>query len=498
MAQVLDSSSVNFKLDPVVLDLGQRFVDAGFELSLVGGPVRDLFLGRTSPDLDFTTDATPEQTLSVIKRWADNFWDIGRAFGTIGMKKSGFQIEITTYRAEAYDPDSRKPMVAFGSSLEDDLLRRDFTINAMALRLPSLELVDPFGGVRDLHAGELATPGAPESSFSDDPLRMMRAARFASQLGVSVHDDVRLAMSEMAERIKIISAERVREELVKTINGAHPRIGIDLLVDTGLAEYVLPEVSALRLESDEHHRHKDVYQHSLQVLEQAASLETGADGPVPGPDFVLRFAALMHDVGKPATRRFEPGGAVSFRHHDVVGAKLTAKRMKALRFDNDSIKAVGRLVELHMRFYGYGEAGWTDSAVRRYVADAGPLLERLHRLTRSDVTTRNQRKADRLAFAYDDLEERIAALAEQESLNAIRPDLDGAQIMELLGLKPGPVVGRAYKFLLDQRMEHGPLEHGDAVDKLKAWWAGQPESAVEVSAAEATETSNETAAEESK
>ncbi|WP_426301115.1 CCA tRNA nucleotidyltransferase [Arthrobacter sp. R-11] len=499
MAQVLDSSSVNFKLDPVVLDLGQRFVDAGFELSLVGGPVRDLFLGRTSPDLDFTTDATPEQTLSVIRKWADNFWDIGRAFGTIGMKKAGFQIEITTYRAEAYDPDSRKPMVAFGSSLEDDLLRRDFTINAMALRLPSLELVDPFGGVRDLHAAELATPGAPEASFSDDPLRMMRAARFASQLGVSVHDDVRLAMSEMADRIKIISAERVREELVKMINGAHPRVGIDLLVDTGLAEYVLPEVSALRLEADEHHRHKDVYQHSLQVLEQAAALETGPDGPVPGPDFVLRFAALMHDVGKPATRRFEPGGAVSFRHHDVVGAKLTAKRMKALRFDNDSIKAVARLVELHMRFYGYGDAGWTDSAVRRYVADAGPLLERLHRLTRSDVTTRNQRKADRLSFAYDDLEQRIAALAEQESLNAIRPDLDGGQIMGLLDLKPGPVVGRAYKFLLDQRMEYGPLEYDDAVAKLKAWWAEQPESAVEPSADEVSgeDPSNDTPAEES-
>ena len=481
MAQVLDSSSVNFQMDPVVLDLGQRFVDAGFELSLVGGPVRDLFLGRVSPDLDFATDATPDQTLSVIKRWADNFWEIGRAFGTIGMKKSGFQIEITTYRAEAYDADSRKPVVAFGSSLLDDLLRRDFTINAMALRLPSLELVDPFGGVRDLHASVLATPGSPEASFSDDPLRMMRAARFASQLGVSVREDVRLAMSGMAERINIISAERVREELVKLIKGAHPRAGIDLLVETGLAEFVLPEVAALRLEADEHHRHKDVYQHSLQVLEQAASLETGPDGPVPGPDFVLRFAALMHDVGKPATRRFEPGGAVSFRHHDMVGSKLTAKRMKTLRFDNDTIKAVARLVELHMRFYGYGDAGWTDSAVRRYVADAGPLLERLHRLTRSDVTTRNQRKADRLSFAYDDLERRIGVLAEQESLNAIRPDLDGAQIMALLGLKPGPVVGRAYKFLLEERMENGPLSQADAESKLLEWWAGQPESAVELS-----------------
>ena len=475
--QKSDSHTVDFQVDPVVLELGQRFVDAGHELSLVGGPVRDLFLGRLSPDLDFTTDATPDQTLALIRKWADNFWEIGRAFGTIGMKKSGFQIEITTYRAEAYDPESRKPAVAFGSSLTDDLLRRDFTINAMALRLPTMELVDPFGGVRDLHASVLATPGAPETSFSDDPLRMMRAARFASQLGVAVRDDVKQAMTQMAERITIISAERIREELVKLICGTHPRVGIDLLVDTGLAEFVLPEVSALRLEADEHHRHKDVYQHSLQVLEQAAGMETDAEGPVPRPDFVLRFAALMHDVGKPATRRFEPGGAVSFRHHDMVGSKLTKKRMKALRFDNDTIKAVARLVELHMRFYGYGEAGWSDSAVRRYVTDAGPLLDRLHLLTRSDVTTRNQRKADRLSFAYDDLEARIAALREQESLEAVRPDLDGGQIMALLGLKPGPVVGKAYKFLLDQRMEYGPLEPAVAEAKLREWWADQPEAA---------------------
>ena len=472
-----DSHTVSFHVDPVVLELGQRFVDAGHELSLVGGPVRDLFLGRISPDLDFTTDATPDQTVALIKKWADNYWEIGRAFGTIGMRKGDFQIEITTYRADAYDPESRKPLVAFGTSLTDDLLRRDFTINAMALRLPMLELVDPFGGVRDLHASILNTPGPPETSFSDDPLRMMRAARFAAQLGVSVHPEVREAMVRMAERISIISAERVRDELIKLICAAQPRAGVDLLVDTGLADLVLPEVSALRLESDEHHRHKDVYQHSLQVLEQAAALESKADGPVPGPDFVLRFAALMHDVGKPATRRFEPGGAVSFRHHDMVGAKLTAKRMKALRFDNDTIKAVARLVELHMRFYGYGEAGWSDSAVRRYITDAGPLLERLHRLTRSDVTTRNQRKADRLSFAYDDLETRIAALREQESLDAVRPDLDGGQIMALLGLKPGPVVGRAYKFLLEERMEHGPLDPAVAESRLRDWWAAQPEAA---------------------
>jgi poly(A) polymerase len=483
MEMVPDTSN----LDPVVLELGHLFADAGYELSLVGGPVRDLFLGRVSPDLDFTTNATPDEILAVAKKWADSHWEMGRAFGTIGFRKRNrnkevLLIEVTTYRAEAYDPESRKPEVAFGASLEEDLQRRDFSVNAMALRLPQLELVDPYGGATDLAAGLLRTPGTPEQSFSDDPLRMMRAARFASQLGFQVHPAVRTAMTDMSGRISIISAERVRDELVKLICGTHPRAGVDLLVETGLAELVLPEVPALKLETDEHHRHKDVYQHSLQVLEQAAALETGPDGPVPGPDFVLRFAALMHDVGKPKTRRFEPGGAVSFRHHDLAGAKLTAKRMKALRFDNDSIKAVSRLVELHMRFYGYGDAGWTDSAVRRYVTDAGPVLERLHRLTRSDVTTRNQRKAERLSFAYDDLEERIAVLAEQEELDSIRPDLDGAAIMAMLGLKPGPVVGRAYKFMLEQRMEQGPLSAEAAEAALRQWWSEQPEAQIPVAA----------------
>lgn len=473
MAHLLDSST----LDPVVIELGQRFVDSGFELSLVGGPVRDLFLGRVSPDLDFTTDATPDQTLGVIGPWADAHWEIGRDFGTIGMRKRNLIIEVTTYRAEAYDPASRKPVVAFGESLEDDLYRRDFTMNAMALRLPGMELVDPYGGVRDLHAGVVRTPGSPEASFSDDPLRMLRAARFASQLSVGVADDVYAAMTAMASRLGIVSAERIRVELTKLICGPDPRAGVDLLVSSGLADVVLPEVAALRLEADEHHRHKDVYQHSLTVLEQAVALETDADGAVPGPDFVLRFAALMHDVGKPATRRFGPAGAVSFLHHDVVGAKLTAKRMKTLRFDNDSIKAVSRLVELHMRFYGYGDAGWTDSAVRRYVHDAGDLLPRLHRLTRSDVTTRNRRKAERLAFAYDDLEQRITELAEREELAAIRPDLDGEQIMQTLGIGPGPLVGRAYQFLLTQRMEHGPMDADEARSVLGRWWTDQPESA---------------------
>lgn len=485
MDLALDTS----KFDPVVLELGRLFADAGFELSLVGGPVRDLFLGRTSPDLDFTTNATPDEILQVAKKWADSHWEMGREFGTIGFRKRNASkevllIEITTYRAEAYDPDSRKPVVAFGRSLVDDLQRRDFSVNSMALRLPEMELIDPFGGAKDLAAGLLRTPGAAVDSFSDDPLRMMRAARFASQLGFSLHPEVLAAMKGMAERISIISAERVRDELVKLICGAHPRAGIDILVETGLADLVLPEVPALKLESDEHHRHKDVYQHSLQVLEQAAAQETGPDGPVPGPDFVLRFAALMHDVGKPKTRRFEPGGGVSFRHHDLAGAKLTAKRMKTLRFDNDSIKAVSRLVELHMRFYGYGEAGWTDSAVRRYVTDAGPVLERLHRLTRSDVTTRNQKKADRLSFAYDDLEQRIAVLAEQEELDSIRPDLDGGAIMALLDIKPGRVVGRAYNFLLELRMEQGPMDPEEAESELRRWWAEQPESQAEAASDE--------------
>jgi poly(A) polymerase len=493
----------------VVLELGTLFVAAGHDLSLVGGPVRDLFLGRVSPDLDFTTDADPDTTLRIARKWADAHWDIGKKFGTIGFSKQGWQLEVTTYRAEHYDPESRKPEVAFGDSLEGDLQRRDFTVNAMALRLPSLELVDPLGGVRDLAAGRLRTPGTPEDSFSDDPLRMMRAARFAAQLGIGVDDAVVAAMTAMAGRISIISAERVRDELVKLVNGDHPRAGIDLLVQTGLADHVLPELPALKLETDEHHRHKDVYEHSLTVMEQAMGYEYPAaleerrtaqkaeradagDGEgeadaerfvppsgtyAPAPDFVLRFAALMHDVGKPATRRFEPNGAVTFRHHDVVGSKLVKQRMRALRFDNDTIKAVARLVELHMRFYGYGDAGWSDSAVRRYVTDAGPVLPRLHALTRSDVTTRNRRKAERLAFAYDDLERRMVEIAEQEELDAVRPDLDGTQVMQILGIRPGPVVGRAYKHLLEWRLDEGPHEEEAARAELLRWWAEQPESA---------------------
>lgn len=468
MTQLIDTSAV----PDVVLEAGRLFEAAGHDLSLVGGPVRDLFLGRLATDLDFTTDATPDQTLAVVKGWADAVWEIGRDFGTIGMRRGDMQLEITTYRAEAYDPTSRKPTVAFGTELAEDLVRRDFTVNAMALRLPSLELVDLHGGVRDLHARILRTPGTPESSFDDDPLRMMRAARFASQLGMDVAPEVLTAMTEMAARLEIVSAERVRDELVKLINGIDPRRGVEIMVDTGLAQIVLPEVPALKLETDSAHHHKDVYQHSLTVMEQAAGHES-ADGPVPGPDFPLRFAALMHDVGKPATRRFSDDGGVTFRHHDVVGAKITRKRMKALRFDNDTIKTVTRLVELHMRFYGYGEAGWTDSAVRRYVRDAGDQVERLHLLTRSDVTTRNKRKSQRLAHAYDDLERRIAELAEQEELAAVRPDLDGQQIMEVLGIGPSRTVGQAYNFLLELRLDEGSLGQEEATARLLSWWEDQ-------------------------
>jgi len=465
------------ELSPVAVELGEVFAAAGFELALVGGPVRDAFLGVASADLDFATSAHPADTARLLDAWADATWDIGREFGTIGAAKhvGGLKVvvEVTTYRTDEYDGASRKPEVAFGDSLDGDLSRRDFTVNAMAVRLPSLEFVDPFDGLIDLARRLLRTPVTPEQSFDDDPLRMMRAARFAAQLGFDVEPATRAAVEAMAGRIEIVSAERVRDELTKLLLTDRPRPGIELLVDTGLAEHVLPELPALRLEIDEHHRHKDVYEHSITVLEQAIDRETGPDGPVPGPDLVLRLAALLHDVGKPATRRFEPGGGVSFHHHEVVGAKMTAKRLKALRFDSATVKAVSRLVELHLRFHGYGDAGWTDAAVRRYVRDAGPLLERLHRLTRSDSTTRNKRKAARLAGAYDSLEERITVLAAQEELDAIRPDLDGEQIMAILGIGPGRDVGEAYRFLLAERMEHGPLGEDAAREALLAWWTAR-------------------------
>ncbi|GAA4795816.1 CCA tRNA nucleotidyltransferase [Streptomyces ziwulingensis] len=463
------------RIAPVADDLARRFQEAGFSLALVGGSVRDALLGRLGNDLDFTTDARPEDVLKILRPWADAVWEVGIAFGTVGAQKDArvgdadrsFQIEVTTYRSEAYDRTSRKPEVSYGDSIEQDLVRRDFTVNAMAVALPRKEFVDPHGGLDDLAARVLRTPGTPEASFSDDPLRMMRAARFAAQLDFEVAPEVVAAMKAMSGRIEIVSAERVREELNKLILSAHPRKGLALLVDTGLADHVLPELPALRLESDEHHRHKDVYEHTLIVLEQAMALEED------GPDLVLRLAALLHDVGKPRTRRFEKDGRVSFHHHEVVGAKMTKKRMLALKYSNELVRDVSRLVELHLRFHGYGMGEWTDSAVRRYVRDAGPLLGRLHKLTRSDCTTRNKRKATALSRAYDGLEERIGTLQEQEELDSIRPDLDGNQIMEILGVRPGPAVGQAYKHLLELRLENGPMERDEAVAALREWWARQ-------------------------
>lgn len=452
--------------------LAAAFVAAGEELALVGGSVRDAFLGVPFNDLDFATSAHPDRILQIVTPIAETHWDIGRAFGTIGAVISGHTVEITTYRADAYDGETRKPIVEFGDNLEGDLLRRDFTVNAMALRLPDMVLVDPSGGIEDIIAGSLNTPGAPEVSFGDDPLRMMRAARLTAQLGFAVTEPVMQAMRDLADRLSIVSAERVRDEVSRLLCTVTPRPGLELMVETGIAALVVPELPALQLQVDEHHHHKDVYEHSLTVLDQAIELERRRH-PGDAPDLTLRLAALLHDIGKPATKRIEAGGVVTFHHHDVVGAKLAAKRLRELRFDKDRIASVARLIELHLRFFGYTEGAWTDSAVRRYVRDAGSQLERLHILTRADVTTRNRRKADRLSFAYDDLENRIAALGEEEELAAMRPDLDGEQIMAILGLKPGREVGEAYRFLLELRLSEGQLGEEEATQRLRDWWVSR-------------------------
>ena len=462
------------RIAPVVDRLGALFTGAGHELYLVGGSVRDALLGVLGNDLDFTTSARPDEVERLLRQFSPAVWTIGKEFGTIGCRvveqQTTWVIEVTTFRSDAYSAGSRKPAVVFGDTLNGDLVRRDFTVNAMAVSLPDRRFCDPYGGLADLAAEVLRTPGTPEQSFGDDPLRMLRAARFSAQLQFRPAPEVVAAMTAMADRIGIVSAERVRDELAKLLLTDRPRVGLELLVATGLADRVLPELPALRLERDEHHRHKDVFQHSLTVLDQAIALESRLPDR---PDLINRLAALLHDIGKPATRRFEPGGKVSFHHHDVVGAKLARKRLTELRFSADEVKAVAHLVELHLRFHGYGEGQWTDSAVRRYVRDAGDQLERLHILTRADCTTRNQAKAARLRAAYDDLERRIAELAEREELAALRPDLDGGQIMATLGLSPGPAVGEAYRFLLERRIDEGPLGEERARAELLDWWAGR-------------------------
>jgi poly(A) polymerase len=456
---------------PVIRRVADAFAAAGHDLHLVGGPVRDALMGRGVNDLDFTTDARPDAIEAILRGLTRTTWDMGREFGTIGASvRAGSDeetVEVTTYRADSYDPASRKPTVSFGDSLVGDLVRRDFTVNAMALSVVSGAFADPHGGLADLEARVLRTPSTPEVSFSDDPLRMLRAARFASQLGFTPGADVVAAMADMADRIDIVSAERVRDELSRLLLSDSPRAGLDLLVRTGLADRVLPEVSALVREVDEHGRHKDIYEHTLTVLEQSIDLERERGRE---PDLIGRLAAVFHDIGKPRTKKFEGGGKVSFHHHDVVGAKMTKKRLTELRFSSDEVKAVAKLVELHLRFHGYADADWTDSAVRRYVRDAGDQLERLHILTRADCTTRNARKANRLRTAYEQLEWRIDALAEQEELDAMRPDLDGTRIMEILGIAPGPVVGQAYRFLLEKRLDEGPLGDDAAREALLEWW----------------------------
>ena len=493
------------KVPAVADELGRVFASHGHVLHLVGGSVRDALLGRAGgplhrptpavpghagsrpagpgrqpgsaqgeaapayADLDFATDAHPERILEITRGWADAVWAAGIAFGTVGLVRRGIRYEITTYRAEAYDRDSRNPTVRYGDSLADDLSRRDFTVNAMAVSVPGHEFVDLFGGLGDLARGVLRTPGLPERSFDDDPLRILRAARFEAALGLTPAPEVVAAMTSRADRLKIVSAERIRDELRKLIVAPDPVAGLGRLVEPGVAAIVLPELPALKMEIDEHHQHKDVYVHTMTVLRQAMALEGPASDANGGPDEILRWAALLHDIGKPRTRRHLAGGGVSFHHHEVVGRDMVRRRLSALRFPKDVTDAIAQLVFLHLRFHGYGKGEWTDSAVRRYVHDAGPLLPRLNKLVRSDCTTRNRRKAENLARAYDSLEERIAELSAREEIAAIRPELSGDDIMALLGLKPGRLVGAARAHMLDYRFEAGLVGREAAEAELFRW-----------------------------
>jgi poly(A) polymerase len=443
------------EVDPLSKELGERFAAAGHELYLVGGVVRDAIAGRAHDDRDFAPDAAPHQTTQVLRGWADRQYLVGVRFGTVGAMKGGRRLEITTFREEVYAQEHRKPAVTFAKDIRTDLSRRDFTINAMAVRLPDGAFVDPFGGVKHLASKVLDTPLEPEVAFSDDPLRMLRAARFVSQLEVEPAPRVTAAIAAMRERLAIVSAERIRDELDKLLLGAKPSAGLALVVDSGLAEEFLPELPALQLEQDPVQQHKDVLRHTYAVVERCE------------PDLVLRLAALLHDIGKPKTRSFTPEG-VQFHHHEVVGARMAEARLRELRYPNAVVDDVRTLVELHLRFHGYGE-GWTDSAVRRYVRDAGPLLDPLNQLTRADCTTRNAAKASRMATLQDELEERIARLAEEENLDALRPSLDGRQVMAHLGIAPGPLVGEALAYLMELRMERGPITEAEAFELLDAW-----------------------------
>ncbi|RSZ61983.1 CCA tRNA nucleotidyltransferase [Corynebacterium hylobatis] len=463
-------------LEDVLVDLVAEFAARDLPLYLVGGSVRDALLGRLGNDLDFTTPARPEVLTEILSSWAGTVWDTGIDFGTVSAQHRGQQIEITTFRSDTYDGQSRNPEVVFGDTLEGDLVRRDFRINAMAVELLlddtgslTARFHDPVGGLEDLVHRRLDTPDTPEISFRDDPLRMLRAARFVSHLGFGVAGRVQQAMVDMAEEINRITVERIQQELNKLMEGTEPWTGLDLLVSAGIAAHIFPEIPAMRDMQDEHRQHKDVYAHSMQVLRQAMDQEED------GPDLVLRWAALLHDCGKPQTRAFNEDGRVTFHHHEVVGAKLVRRRLRTLKYSKQMVADISQLVYLHMRFYGFGEGQWTDSAVRRYVTDAGPLLPRLHKLVRADSTTRNQRKAARLQRTYDHLEERIADIAAREDLARVRPDLDGNEIMQILNLPPGPQIGQAWTFLKELRLERGPLEREEAIGELKKWWAEKGE-----------------------
>lgn len=474
--------SLAARIPPEAVELGRMFEAQGYELALVGGAVRDLLLGRHVHDYDFTSSARPEQFEPILREWGhDGFWDMGRKFGTLGAKRrlsNGHDLsaEVTTYRSDQYDRNSRKPEVNYGDSLEGDLSRRDFTINCMAVRLPSMELVDPYDGQGDLRKRLLRTPIDARTSFSDDPLRMMRAVRFVAQLDFGIEADTAEALMDMTDRLSIVSAERIRDELSKLLLSDHASKGIEALVDSGLADQMLPEIPALRMTIDPEHPHKDVYTHTLSVLDRAIALETGPDGPVPAPDLTLRMAALLHDIGKPRTRKFEANGKVSFLHHDAVGASMARKRLRALRYDKQFVHDVCKLIDLHLRFHGYVDERWSDSAVRRYVVDSGDLYSRLNRLTRADATTRNKRKALMFDEAMDEMEQRVIDLKKQEDLSRVRPELDGGAIMRILGVAPGPAVGLAYKHMLAFRLDRGEVGEEAATQELLRWWKDEGEA----------------------